>query len=324
MKRLVVNKYGGPEVLQLENFDKLKIEESKLRIKVKNIGVNFADSLIIKGRYQERPRPPFSPGLELSGEIIEIGKKISNFQIGERVIGIAKYGTYTEEIIMPAENVYKIPDEMDYVTAASFPVAYGTAHGAILWKGKLKKKQTCLILGAAGGVGLAAVEVANAFGAKVIAAAGSDNKCEICIEHGAAYSINYNTSKIRHQIKKIAPNGVDLVLDMVGGEPAEDALKNLAWEGKYISVGFASGIIPKISANRLLLKSSYAIGLYWGQYAFINPTLIGQSFDDLIQLYLQKKLKPLVGKVFKLEEAAFALDYLLSRKNTGKIILNCN
>lgn len=140
MKRLVVNKYGGPEVLQLENFDKLKIEESKLRIKVKNIGVNFADSLIIKGRYQERPRPPFSPGLELSGEIIEIGKKISNFQIGERVIGIAKYGTYTEEIIMPAENVYKIPDEMDYVTAASFPVAYGTAHGAISWKGKLKKK----------------------------------------------------------------------------------------------------------------------------------------------------------------------------------------
>ena len=117
---------------------------------------------------------------------------------------------------------------------------------------------------------------------------------------------------------------MDLVLDMVGGEPAEDALKNLAWEGKYISVGFASGIIPKISANRLLLKSSYAIGLYWGQYAFINPTLIGQSFDALIQLYLQKKLKPLVGKVFKLEEAAFALDYLLSRKNTGKIILNCN
>ena len=181
MKRLIVNKYGGPEVLELENFNNLKIQESKVRIKVKCIGVNFADSLIIKGRYQERPRLQFSPGLELSGEITEVGKTVTNFRVGDRVIGIAKYGTYTEEIIMPAENVYKIPNEMDLATAASFPVAYGTAHGAISWKGNLKKNQTCLILGAAGGVGLAAVEIASTIGANVIAAAGNDKKCNICI-----------------------------------------------------------------------------------------------------------------------------------------------
>ena len=324
MKRLIVNKYGGPEVLELENFNNLKIQESKVRIKVKCIGVNFADSLIIKGRYQERPRLPFSPGLELSGEITEVGKTVTNFRVGDRVIGIAKYGTYTEEIIMPAENVYKIPNEMDLATAASFPVAYGTAHGAISWKGNLKKNQTCLILGAAGGVGLAAVEIASTIGANVIAAAGNDKKCNICIKHGASHTINYNETKIRHEIKKISQNGVDLVVDMVGGEPADDAIKNLAWEGKYVSVGYASGIIPKISANRLLLKSSYAIGLYWGQYAFLDPTLIGKSFEYLMRLYSQKKLNPLIGKIFKLKDASHALNFLLSKKNTGKIVLSCD
>ena len=159
MKRIIVNKYGGPEVLEIENFKNLKPQELEIKVKVKNVGVNFADSLIIKGRYQERPRPPFSPGLEFSGKILELGNKVTNFKIGDRVIGIAKYGTYTEEIIMPAENIYKIPDQMDYETAASFPVAYGTAHGAIFWKGKLKKNQTCLILGAAGGV--EAIELGN-------------------------------------------------------------------------------------------------------------------------------------------------------------------
>ena len=322
MKRIIVNKYGGPEVLEIENFNNIEPQGSEIKVKVKNIGVNFADSLIIKGRYQERPRPPFSPGLEFSGKVLELGSAVKNFKIGDRVIGIAKYGTYTQEIIIPAENLYKIPDQMDYETASSFPVAYGTAHGAIFWKGKLKKNQTCLILGAAGGVGLAAVDIASNLGAKVIAAAGSDQKCKICEQYGASHTINYNESKVRHEIKKIAKNGGVLVIDMVGGESADDALKNLSWEGKYVSVGFASGIIPKISANRLLLKSSYAIGLYWGEYAFLYPNLIGNSYNYLFQLYIDKKIKPLVGKTFKLEQAQSAIEHLLSKNNVGKIILS--
>ena len=324
MKKMVVNKYGGPENLTLEHSKPPLIKESSVRIKVKNIGVNFADTLVIRGRYQERPRPPFAPGLELSGIIMETGSKVTNHKIGDRVIGIAKYGTYCDEIVMPAENVYKIPDNMDFISAASFPVAYGTAFGAVEWKGKLKKNQTCLILGAAGGVGLAAVELSSAYGAKTIAAAGSDEKCSICISHGADHSINYNKETIRHNLKTIAPNGVDLVIDMVGGEAADDAIKNLSWEGKFIIVGFAGGKIPKIPANRLLLKSASAIGLYWGEYAFINPTLIGDSFTKLMKLYELNNLNPKIGKIFKLDEASDALNYLLSRANTGKIILSCD
>ena len=324
MKRMIVNKYGGPESLILEECDSPIIKELSVRIKVENVGVNFADTLVIKGRYQERPRPPFSPGLELSGTVIEVGKKVKTLKINDRVIGIAKYGSYCNEIVMPAENVYKIPNDMDFITAASFPVAYGTAFGAIDWKGVLEKNQTCLILGAAGGVGLACVEIANAYGANTIAAAGSDEKCETCKEHGANSTINYNTQIFRHSLKKLAPDGINLVIDMIGGETADDAIKSLSWEGKFIIIGFAGGKIPKIPANRLLLKSSSAIGLYWGQYAFINPPLIGESFDKLMTMYEEKKLKPKIGKIFKLEEAGEALNFLLSRSNTGKIILSCN
>ena len=323
MRRMIVNKYGGPENLILETLDSSPILPNTVRIKVNYIGVNFADTLVIKGRYQERPRPPFSPGLELSGTIIEVGNKVKNHTVNDRVIGIAKYGTYCDEIVMPAENVYKIPNEMDFKSAAAFPVAYGTAYGAIEWKGNLKSKQKCLILGAAGGVGIAAVEIAKAYKAEIIAAAGSDEKCQICLNHGAKYTINYNKDIFRHKIKECAPEGIDLIVDMIGGEIAEDAIKNLAWEGKYISIGFAGGKIPKISANRLLLKSSSAIGLYWGQYAFINPKLIGKSFDSLMKLYIKKQLQPIIGKIFKIEEASDALTYLLSRANTGKIILAC-
>jgi len=324
MKRMIVNKYGGPENLFLEECSSPDIKDLSVRIKVENIGVNFADTLVIKGRYQERPRPPFSPGLELSGTIIEIGSEVKNFKINDRVIGIAKYGSYCNEIVMPAENVYKIPDCMDFVTAASFPVAYGTAFGAIEWKGQLKNNQTCLILGAAGGVGLACVEIAKAYGANIIAAAGSDEKCETCKTHGANNTINYNDEVFRHSLKKLAPNGVNLVIDMIGGESADDAVKSLSWEGKFIIIGFAGGKIPKIPANRLLLQSASAIGLYWGQYAFINPELIGDSFNKLMQMYEEKRLKPKIGKIFKLEDATEALNYLLSRSNTGKIILSSN
>ena len=324
MKRMIINKYGGPENLVLEECESPIIKELSVRIEVENVGVNFADTLVIKGRYQERPRPPFSPGLELSGTITEIGSKVKNLKINDRIIGIAKYGSYCNEIVMPAENVYKIPNNMDFITAASFPVAYGTAFGAIDWKGELKKNQTCLILGAAGGVGLACVEIAKAYGANTIAAAGSDEKSKTCKAHGANSTINYNKETFRNSLKKLAPNGVNLVIDMIGGEIADDAIKNLSWEGKFIIIGFAGGKIPKIPANRLLLKSSSAIGLYWGQYAFINPPLIGESFDKLMKMYEEKKLKPKIGKIFKLEEASKALEFLLSRANTGKIILNCN
>ena len=323
MKRMIVNKYGGPENLMLETMEAPIILPSSVRIKVSNIGVNFADTLVIRGRYQERQRPPFSPGLELSGTIIEVGSEVTNHNIKDRVIGIAKYGTYCDEIVMPAENVYKIPNEMDFESAAAFPVAYGTAYGAIEWKGKLEKNQNCLILGAAGGVGIAAVEIAKSYGANIVAAAGSDEKCEICSNHGAQNTINYNKEILRHEIKKLFPEGLNLIIDMIGGEIAEDAIKNLGWEGKYVSVGFAGGKIPKIPANRLLLNSASAIGLYWGQYAFINPELIGKSFDNLMKLFIQKKLQPRIGNKFKLEKAPDALNYLLSRANTGKILLTC-
>ena len=324
MYSVVVNKYGDPSVLEYVETNSENIKDKFVKIKVHSCGVNFADILTIKGRYQERPRPPFSPGLEISGEIIALGKNVSEHKIGDLVMSIMKYGGYKSEIVVPSENTYKIPSKMPLDIAAGFPVIYGTAYSALATSARLKRDETCLVLGATGGVGIAAVEIAKALGAKVIACGGNDNKLKSCTSKGADHVINYNEKILRNELARINIKEIDVVIDMIGGQYALDSVKSLKWNGRFVVVGFASGSIPNIPANRLLLKNASAIGLYWGELAYREPNSIKKDFLKLEELYKRKLIQPSNHKTFKLENASEALKYLLERKNIGKIVLRVN
>ena len=324
MYSVVVNKYGDPSVLEYVETNSENIKDKFVKIKVHSCGVNFADILTIKGRYQERPRPPFSPGLEISGEITALGRNVSEHKIGDLVMSIMKYGGYKSEIVVPSENTYKIPSKMPLDIAAGFPVIYGTAYSALTSCAKLKRGETCLVLGATGGVGIAAVEIAKALGAKVIACGGSDKKLQSCTSKGADHVINYKEKILRNELAKLNIKEIDVVIDMIGGQYALDSVKSLKWNGRFVVVGFASGIIPNIPANRLLLKNASAIGLYWGELAYREPNSIKKDFLKLEELYKKKLLQPTNHKTFKLENATEALMYLIERKNIGKIVLKVN
>ena len=324
MYSVVVKKYGDTDVLEYVKSESQKIDNKSVKIKVKACGVNFADVLTIKGRYQERPRPPFSPGLEVSGKIIGIGKNVTGHKVGDSVMSIMKYGGYKSEVVVPSENTYKVPSNMPLDIAAGFPVIYGTAYSALVTSAKIKKGETCLILGATGGVGIAAVEIAKALGSKVIACGGSDSKLKSCISKGADYVINYKEKILRNELTKLNIKEIDVVIDMIGGQYALDSVKSLKWNGRFVIVGFASGNIPNIPANRLLLKNASAIGLYWGELAYREPNSIKKDFLKLEELYKKNLLKPNNHKTFKLENASEALQYLLERKNIGKLVLKVN
>tara|TARA_E500000178_G_C16947713_1_gene719662 strand:+ start:401 stop:1366 length:966 start_codon:yes stop_codon:yes gene_type:complete len=321
---MIVNRYGSPEILEYVKSKSDKIEKNSVRIEVNSVGVNFADVLTIKGRYQERPRPPFSPGLEVSGKVIEIGKNVLSHKVGDSVIAIMKYGGYKSEVIVPSENIYKAFKNMSLEIAAGFPVTYGTAYSALVTKAEIKKNETCLILGATGGVGIAAVEIAKALEANVIACGGDDIKLQSCKNKGADHIINYKQNILKNELNRINIKEIDVVIDMVGGYLALNAIKSLSWNGRIVIVGFASGKIPDIPANRLLLKNAKADGLYWGELAYREPKSIGEDFAVLNKLYDRKLINPINHKTFDLKEATTALNYLLERKNIGKIVLKVN
>ena len=323
MFNIVVKKYGGPENLVYEEKKPSQIKPNAIRIKVKSIGVNFADTLIIRGKYQERPRPPFSPGLEVSGIGSEIDKNEKKFKVGDKVMAIMKYGAYQTEVIVPQENTYYVPKGMQLLHAGGFPVVYGTAYSALATKAKLKKNEICVILGATGGVGMAAIEIAKARKAIVIACGGNDEKLSECLKKGADYVLNYNNKIIRQELRKLGVSEVDVVIDMVGGQSSLDLVKSLKWNGRLIVVGFTSGNIQEIPANRLLLKNAKVEGLYWGELAYRNPNEIGEDFKALEKLYVENKLSPSINKIFNLKDANLALNELANRNNVGKIILKC-
>ena len=323
MRSMVVTTLGGPEVLRLEEWPSPALGPRQIRIEVHAAGVNFADSLLLRGRYQVRPRPPFVPGLEIAGVVREVGAETSCRSVGERVLGVMRYGGFADEVVMPEENTYPLPDGMNFTTAAAFPVAYGTAHGALSWKAALQAGETCLVLGAAGGVGLAGVEIAAAMGARVIAAAGSDEKLAICREHGASAGINYQTDRVRVRLPDLAPGGVDAVLDTVGGDAGDDALRRLAWDGRIVTVGFTAGRIPAFPANRLLLQNAAVHGLYWGEVAARDPQRVGRSFARLGEWHGEGRLRPRVATVLPLADAAHGIELLLSRAVSGKVVLDC-
>lgn len=298
----------------------------QVKIAVGAAGLNFADLLMIGGSYQEKPALPFVPGLEAAGTVLACGPGVTRVAPGDRVLALVDHGAFAEQALAREADVHPLPPGMDEVTAAGFAIAYGTAHGALRWRADLKHGETVLVHGAGGGVGLAAVEVAKAMGATVIATAGDAGKLAIARAHGADHLIDYRTEALRGRVKEICArsngsDGVDVVYDPVGGEVFDQSLRCAAWSGRLVVIGFASGTVPQIPANYLLVKNLSVLGLYWGSYRKHRPAMLAEAFADLFSWYEAGRLRPHVSQTLDLGEAAAALDLLKTRRSTGKVVL---
>jgi NADPH2:quinone reductase len=322
MKAVLAKSFAPPEELVLEEIPPPHAGRGELVIAVKACGVNFFDALIVQGKYQIRPTLPFSPGGEVAGVVSEVGEGVTAFKEGSRVLAYTGHGGYAEQVTAEAASVVELPEHMDFVTTAAFPIAYGTSYHALKDRGQLRSGETLLVLGAAGGVGLAAVEIGKLMGARVIACASSEAKLSLAREHGADALINYGASELRECIReKTAGKGVDVVYDPVGGGYAEPALRSMAPGGRYLVVGFASGEIPKIALNLPLLKQVSIVGVFWGAFAKTQRQANVTNFAELLDWCRQGKLRPHVSATFPLQRYREALGAVTERKALGKIIL---
>jgi NADPH:quinone reductase len=323
VKAILCREWGSPDVLRLEPVARPPLRPNEARIRVRACGVNFADTLMIAGKYQVRPEFPFTPGLEAAGEVTEVGAEVTHLRPGQRVLAVLRFGGgYAEEITLNADAVVPIPDAMDFVTAAAFPVAYGTAHFALTHRGHLARGETLLVLGAAGGVGLSAVEIGKEMGARVIAAAGGPDKLAVAREHGADELIDYRSESIRDRVRELTGGlGADVVFDPVGGDAFDQALRAVNWEARMLVIGFAAGRIQAVPANLILVKNISVIGVVWGAQAARDPVLVSRNLAELLRWWEAGRLQPVVAKTFPLAEAGAAMHALLSRRHAGKIVL---
>lgn len=322
MRAVICSKLEGPVALSFGTMPQPTLGPRQVRIAVKAAGVNFADTLIVQGRYQVKPPLPFIPGLEAAGTITEVGAEVRGAKPGDRVMAALGIGAFAEEAVCNDGCFYPIPAGMDFVTAASVPIVYGTAQAALARRANLQRGETLLVLGAAGGVGIAAIEVGKALGATVIAAARGADKLAIARRHGADAVIDYASEDIRERIKAITDgSGIDVIFDPVGGDISDAAFRSLRWEGRIVIVGFAAGRIQQIPANLLLVKNISAVGLFWGEYRNRDPQLVRAWFDTLSRWYEEGRIRPHVSHVLPAERAGEAMALLLQRKSTGKIVL---
>jgi NADPH2:quinone reductase len=314
--------YGPPENLVLEHVEPLEPGRGQVVVSVRACGVNFPDTLIVRGLYQFKPPLPFSPGGEVAGIVKEVGAGVEGVKPGDRVIAFSAFGGFAEEVVAEAGGLIRMPAEMDFETAASIVMTYGTDIHALKDRAHLRAGETLLVLGAAGGIGLAAVEIGKVMGAKVIAAASSDEKLAICREHGADAVINYRTERLRERIDELTGRaGVDVIVDPVGGEYSEPALRGMAWNGRYLVIGFTAGDIPRIPLNLPLLKGCSIVGVFWGSFAVRDPEHNQRNLRELLAWLEAGRLKPRISARYPLERAADALNDILQRKVIGKAVL---
>jgi len=323
MKAVRCHEFGPPEILRLDEFEAPALRPEQARIRVHAAGINFADTLMVAGKYQIKPPFPFTPGLEVGGEVIEVGAAVQHLRAGQRVLAVLRRGGgYADEAMVDAACVVPIPDGLDYVTAAAFPVAYGTSHLALTHRGNLRADETLLVLGAAGGVGLTAVEIGKRMGARVIAAAGGPDKLAVARAHGADELIDYRTESIRDRMRELTGGlGADVVYDPVGGDAFDQALRAVNWEARMLIIGFAAGRIQAVPANLILVKNISVIGVVWGAQAERDPILVSRNLAELLRWWEAGQLQPLVSKTFPLGEAGAAMQALLSRRHAGRIVL---
>ncbi len=321
MRAILCKELGPADKLVIEDVPSPEVTGSGVKVKVKAAGLNFPDTLIIEGKYQIKPELPFSPGGEMAGEIVEVGPDVKHLKPGMRVMGLTGYGSFAEEMVVAENRVIPVPDAMSDETAAAFSMVYGTSYHALKQRAHLQPGETLLVLGASGGVGLAAVELGKAMGATVIAAASTDDKLQVAKEAGADDLINYGDEDLKQALKSRYPNGIDVIYDPVGDRFTEPALRNMAWNGRFLIVGFAAGEIPKIPANLALLKGCSIVGVFWGAFTQHEPKEHIQNVKELMQLFADGKINPRVSEVFPFEQYEDALAALTSRRAKGKVVL---
>ncbi len=322
MKAVLCKSFGPPESLIVEDVKPPVAGVGEVVISVKAAGVNFPDVLIIDNKYQLKPPLPFSPGSELAGIVKSIGDGVTMFQPGDRVMAITGYGAFAEEVKTDARRLLAIPAGMEFATAAAFGLTYATSEHALVDRGALEAGETLLVLGAAGGVGLAAIEIGKILGARVIACASTDGKLAICRDHGADETINYATEDLRERIRALTGGaGANVVYDPVGGSYTELALRSIAWRGRLLVVGFAAGEIPKIPLNLTLLKGCSIVGVFWGDFARREPQHFADAMARLGRWFAEGRLEPHISGTFPLERAADALSLMAARKVVGKVVL---
>jgi NADPH2:quinone reductase len=323
MRAVLCKELGMPESLVLEEVPGLIPGPGQVLISVQACGVNFPDTLIIQGKYQFKPDLPFSPGGEISGVVKQVGSDVDSLKIGDRVIAFSTWGGFAEELVVDQTRTVIISDKMDYERASAFVLTYGTSYHALKDRAHLREGETLLILGASGGVGLAAIQLGKAMGATVIAAASNPEKLSACQENGADYVINYAQDDLRQSVKEITKGrGVDVIYDPVGGSFSEKALRDMSWGGRFLIIGFAAGEIPKVPLNIPLLKGCSVVGVFWGEFTKREPDLNKQNNQELMDLFDQGKISPHIHRVYPLEKAGEALNELLQKRVIGKVVLS--
>jgi len=322
MKAIVCKDWGPPDSLQLQDLPDLAPDAGEVVVDVRAAGVNFPDVLTVQGKYQYRPELPFTPGNEFAGTVRAVGEGVAHFKAGDKVIGFARSGAFAEQVRAPAEVLMPMPPDMDFDIAAAITLTYGTSHHAVVDRAQLKAGETMLVLGAAGGVGLAAIEIGKALGARVIAAASSAEKLEVCRAHGADVLIDYTKEDLREALKAATGGkGPDVIYDPVGGPYTEPALRSIAWRGRHLVIGFAAGEIPKLPWNLMLLKGASVVGVFWGEFARREPKANVAAMREMLGWMAEGKLKPLVSQRYALADTAQALNDMADRKVTGKVVI---
>ena len=321
MKAIVCTELGSPKKLKIQELELPKITKDQVLVDVQAAGVNFPDALLVQGKYQVVLDPPFIPGNEIAGIIKEVGDNV-NFEIGTKVIGLPEIGGFAEEIILDKSTIIPIDIDFPSEIAAGLPINYGTSYYALKRRANLMNGEKLLILGAAGGIGTASIQIGKALGAEIYAAVGSDLKEEYVKKLGADYVIRYDNENLKEKIKELTNNqGVDVVIDPVGGKYSEDAVRGTAWNGRYLVIGFANGDIPSIPLNLTLVKGIAIVGVWWGRWFKTTPNEAMEDFGELIKLIQNKKLIIEPPSVYSMKETSKALVNFLERRNLGKAVI---
>ena len=321
MKAVLCKAFGPPSALAIEDVPEPAPGPRQVVVAVRACGVNFPDALMVQGKYQFKPPFPFSPGNEVAGTVLRLGSEVEGVRVGDRVIAFTSHGGFAEQVAADADRLVHMPDDMDFVHASAFVMTYGTALHALKDRGRIEAGESLLVLGAAGGVGTAAIEVGKAFGARVIAAASSADKLALCRECGADETIDYAAEDLRERLRELGPRGLDVVFDPVGGPYSEPALRAMGWNGRFLVIGFAAGEIPRIPLNLPLLKSCSIVGVFWGAFLRRDPDETAAHLRDLVRLHAEGKLRPRVSATYGLEDAPVALTDLLERRVKGKVVI---
>lgn len=322
MKALICHAFGPIDQLRVEDVPDLVPGPGEVVLRVRAAGVNFPDALIVQNLYQFKPTPPFSPGGESAGEVLAVGEGVTRFKVGDAAIALTIWGGFAEQVRVREDQLFALPQGMPYEVAGALLLTYGTCLHALRDRAQLQAGQTVLVLGAAGGIGTATIELAKSMGARVIAAASTAEKLALCRSLGADECINYREQNLRDELKRLTGGqGVDVVMDPVGGDLAELALRSMAWRGRYLVVGFADGQIPRLPLNLVLLKGCAIVGVFWGDFIRREPAAAAQDLQDLVALYREERIQPLISGRFSLQDAPQAIAALAERRAQGKLIV---